>query len=222
MTPASSRERASTASATSTTGCRSGWSPPPARTPSRGDPGCCRATGPPPAPLFGYDRLSACRASADLLGQPDENALGASDVAEPIHVFVLDHFVDELGAVLAEPGQRIVEVVHREHDAEVAEGVHRCVPELCEIVGKRVSGLLYSLEGTSRLRPDGEHRRNYCRFGSLALQARAATRLDHALRDLLLWSGSPAARSTSIATCFADSPRIRFPCIGAPFRCPGP
>ena len=41
--------------------------------------------------------------SADLLGQPDEDALGASDVAEPIHVFVLDHFADELRAILAEP-----------------------------------------------------------------------------------------------------------------------
>ena len=71
--------------------------------------------------------------SADLLGQPDENALGASDVAEPIHVFVLDHFVDELRAVSAEPGERIVEVVHGEHDAEVAEGVHRCVP----VIGDR-------------------------------------------------------------------------------------
>jgi len=67
-------------------------------------------------------------ASADLLGQPDENALGAPDVAEPIHVFVLDHFVDELRAVLAKPGQRIVEVIHGEHDAEVAEGVYRGVP----------------------------------------------------------------------------------------------
>src|SRR6478735_6557228 len=66
--------------------------------------------------------------SADLLGQPDENALGASDVAEPIHVFVLDHFVDKLRAVLEEPGQRIVEVAHREHDAEVAERVYRRVP----------------------------------------------------------------------------------------------
>src|SRR5215212_11852743 len=55
-------------------------------------------------------------ASADLLGQSDEDALGASDVAEPIHVFVLHHFVDELRAMLAEPGQRIVEVVHGEHD----------------------------------------------------------------------------------------------------------
>src|SRR6476646_1252374 len=66
--------------------------------------------------------------SADLLAQPDENALGASDVAEPIHVFVLDHFVDEPRAVREEPGQRIVEVVHREHDAGVAERVYRRVP----------------------------------------------------------------------------------------------
>src|SRR6266516_138921 len=63
-----------------------------------------------------------------LLGQPDENALGASDVAEPIHVFVLDHFVDELRAVSAEPGERIVEVVHGEHDTQVAQSVHRGVP----------------------------------------------------------------------------------------------
>src|SRR6476661_2153247 len=72
-------------------------------------------------------------ASADLLGQPDENVLGASDVAEPIHVFVLDHFVDELRAVLTEPAQRLVEVVHREHDAEVAEGVYRRIP----VIGDR-------------------------------------------------------------------------------------
>src|ERR1700716_2360559 len=66
-------------------------------------------------------------ALADLLGEPNENALRASDVAEPIHVFVLDDFVDELRAVLAEPGQGFIEVVHGEHDAEVAEGVDRSV-----------------------------------------------------------------------------------------------
>jgi hypothetical protein len=52
---------------------------------------------------------------------------GPSDVAEPIHVLVLDDFVDELCVVLAEPGQRVIEVVHREHDAEVTEGVYRGV-----------------------------------------------------------------------------------------------
>ena len=72
-------------------------------------------------------------ALADLLGEPDENALGASDVAEPIHVFVLDDFVDELRAVLAEPGQGFIEVVHGEHDAEVAEGVDRSVA----VIGNR-------------------------------------------------------------------------------------
>src|ERR687898_3454372 len=67
-------------------------------------------------------------ASADLLGQPDENALRASDVTEPIHVFVLNHFVDELRAMSAEPSERVVDVVHGEHDAQVAESVQRRVP----------------------------------------------------------------------------------------------
>jgi hypothetical protein len=77
---------------------------------------------------LGETSSKTARVPADLLGQPDENALGASHVAEPIHVFVLDHFVDELRAVLAQSGQRIVEVVHGEHDAKIAEGVYRGVP----------------------------------------------------------------------------------------------
>ena len=63
-----------------------------------------------------------------MLGQPDENALRASDVAEPIHVFVLHHFVDELRAVSSKPGEGIVEVVHCEHDTQVAQSVHRGIP----------------------------------------------------------------------------------------------
>ena len=54
----------------------------------------------------------AAAGSADAFCQPDQNALGASQVAEAIHVFVLDYFVDELRAVLAEPDERVVEVVH--------------------------------------------------------------------------------------------------------------
>ena len=53
----------------------------------------------------------------ELLGKPDENSFGAPDVAEPIRVFVLDHFADELRAAFAEPGERIVHVLHGEHDA---------------------------------------------------------------------------------------------------------
>ena len=34
-------------------------------------------------------------------------------------------FVDDLGAVFLEPRQRLVEVVHGEHDSQVAQRVHR-------------------------------------------------------------------------------------------------
>src|SRR5574341_959574 len=60
----------------------------------------------------------------ELLGEPDENSFGTPDVAEPIHVLILDHFADELRAAFAEPDERIVDVFHGEHDAQVAESVH--------------------------------------------------------------------------------------------------
>jgi len=53
----------------------------------------------------------------ELLREPDENSFGAPDVAEPINVFVLDYFADELRAAFAETGERIVDVLHGEHDA---------------------------------------------------------------------------------------------------------
>src|SRR5262249_52392559 len=55
--------------------------------------------------------------SAEFLGETDEKSFGPPDVAEPIRVFVLDHFADELRPALAEPDQRIVDVLHGEHDA---------------------------------------------------------------------------------------------------------
>src|SRR2546426_12700490 len=61
----------------------------------------------------------------ELLGKPDENSFGAPDVAEPIRIFVLDHFADELCAAFPEPGERIVDVLHGEPDAQVTESVHR-------------------------------------------------------------------------------------------------
>src|SRR6476646_11652771 len=66
--------------------------------------------------------------SAKLLGEADEDSSGAPDVAEPVEIFVPDHFADDLRAALAEPSDRIVDVLHGEHDAEVAESVHRGVP----------------------------------------------------------------------------------------------
>jgi len=53
----------------------------------------------------------------EFLGKSDENSFWAPDVAEPIRVFVLNHLADELRSAFAEPGERIVDVVHGEHDA---------------------------------------------------------------------------------------------------------
>ena len=58
-----------------------------------------------------------CERSAELLGESDEKPFRPADVAEPIRVFILDHFAHELRAALAEPLKRLVDVVHGEHDA---------------------------------------------------------------------------------------------------------
>ena len=59
-------------------------------------------------------------ALTDFLGESDEKPFRPADVAEPISVFILDYFAYELGAAIAEPFKRLVDVVHGEHDAEVA------------------------------------------------------------------------------------------------------
>src|SRR3954454_24108924 len=68
------------------------------------------------------------RESAEFLGEADQKSFGPADVAEPVHAFVLDHFVDELCAVFAEPGERVVDVVNGEHDTQVAQSVHGSLP----------------------------------------------------------------------------------------------
>jgi hypothetical protein len=57
--------------------------------------------------------------STEFLGESDEEPFRPADVAEPIRVFILDYFAYELGAALAEPFKRLVDVVHGEHDAKV-------------------------------------------------------------------------------------------------------
>ena len=65
--------------------------------------------------------------SAEFLGESDEKPFRPADVAEPIRVFILDYFAYELRAAIAEPFKRLVDVVHGEHDAEVAQSVNRGV-----------------------------------------------------------------------------------------------
>jgi hypothetical protein len=49
------------------------------------------------------------RCSAELLGQPNEDALRAADVAEPIDVLVLRDLPDELGAMRLQTGKDVLE-----------------------------------------------------------------------------------------------------------------
>jgi hypothetical protein len=54
------------------------------------------------------------------LGKPDEKPFRSADVAEPIRVLILDNFAYELRAAVEKPSKRLVDVVHGEHDSEVA------------------------------------------------------------------------------------------------------
>src|SRR5205085_4797725 len=58
-----------------------------------------------------------------------QNSLGPPDVAKPVHAFVLDDFTaDELRAVVAEAGERVVKVVYGKHHAQVPKSVDRGGP----------------------------------------------------------------------------------------------
>ena len=64
----------------------------------------------------------------EFLGEADEQAFGATNVAKPIRLLVPNHLADELRAAPAEPNKCVIDVVYREHRAQVAERVHRGVP----------------------------------------------------------------------------------------------
>src|SRR5580693_8988161 len=65
--------------------------------------------------------------SADLLGQRNDDALGAAYVAEPIAVLVLLQSANEFRTVSAQPGNDVFDVVDGEHDVPYAQRVRRCV-----------------------------------------------------------------------------------------------
>ena len=69
--------------------------------------------------------------SVEFLGESDEKPFRPTDVAESIRAFILDDFAYELRAARAEPFKRLIEVIHGEHDAEVAQSVDRSVPMIC-------------------------------------------------------------------------------------------
>src|SRR5437762_4029940 len=63
--------------------------------------------------------------SAELLGQSDDDALRATQEAEPVDVLVLRDLADEFGTVAAQAGNDVVDVVDGEHDAAYAQRVRR-------------------------------------------------------------------------------------------------
>jgi hypothetical protein len=58
--------------------------------------------------------------SVEFLGESDEKPFRPADVAEPIRVLIPDYVAHELCAALAKPCKRLVDIVHGEHNAEVA------------------------------------------------------------------------------------------------------
>src|SRR5271155_1921400 len=65
--------------------------------------------------------------SADLFGQGDDDARGAAEVAEQEDALVLCHLAEEFGAVGAQAGDGVMDVVDSEHDAMQAQRVGRRV-----------------------------------------------------------------------------------------------
>src|SRR2546421_8775345 len=63
--------------------------------------------------------------SAELLGQPDDDALRAAHEAEPVNVLVLRDLAHEFGTVAAQAGDDVVDIVDHEHDAAHAPRVRR-------------------------------------------------------------------------------------------------
>src|SRR6266849_4372703 len=69
-------------------------------------------------------------ASADLFGKGDDDARGAAEVTEQEDALVLRHLAEEFGAVGAQAGDGVMDVVDSEHDAMQAQRVGRRVLRL--------------------------------------------------------------------------------------------
>src|SRR6266568_124072 len=78
----------------------------------------------------GWSQVGRDGPLADLLGQCDDDALGAAEVTEPVAVLVLRHLAEEFGAVGAQAGKDVLDVFDGEHNAMQAQRVGRWVLRL--------------------------------------------------------------------------------------------
>src|SRR4051794_30236971 len=95
--------------------------------PGRKSPASSRIAGPKRRIPGRWHVIPSIQHSAEFLGEPDEEAPWPPDVAEPVNVFIIDDLAHELHAASPEPFERPVEVVHGEHNAEIAQGIDRGV-----------------------------------------------------------------------------------------------
>jgi hypothetical protein len=70
-----------------------------------------------PGPLFVIVFVSRL---AEFLGESNEKPFRPADIAKPIRISILNYFAHELCAALVESCKRLVDIIHGEHDAEVA------------------------------------------------------------------------------------------------------
>ena len=78
------------------------------------------STAPPGSTSYQICTCRMCSSGSvlpELLREANENSFRAPYVAEPIFVLVLDHFTDDHRAAFSKAGERIVDVLHGEHDA---------------------------------------------------------------------------------------------------------
>jgi hypothetical protein len=59
-----------------------------------------------------------------FFGQSNQQALGATNVAQSIRVFVLNYLTDELCSMLLETGEGFINIFHGEHNAQVAQRIY--------------------------------------------------------------------------------------------------
>ena len=65
--------------------------------------------------------------NARFLCQPGKISFGTQNVTESMHVLILNYLAHDLRTEFAEPGERIVDVLHGQHDSQGIKSVHRSV-----------------------------------------------------------------------------------------------
>lgn len=86
----------------------------------------------------------------DLLRQPDQDALGSAQIAEPVGAGVVDHLVDDRGAEPAEAREGVVELLHDDGDVVEALDGHRVSLAVAGATGRAAGRVVRTRRGGAR------------------------------------------------------------------------